>query len=144
MKKKSKVHEQTTIDHTTGEITSQKTVSSWLGKTEDRFVKLYLDRIDLFISLTKSEIIVYFYLMRYMDYKNRIEIGLRRKKSISNKTGFSLGTVNNAILSLNTKNFIKRVEIGTYIANPEYAGKGNWTAISELRIGKKWFNREAR
>jgi len=132
MPQKTKVHEHTTVD-SDGEVISKQTVSAFPSNSEDRFTKLYLDDVLTFGLLTKCEIVVFLLLMRYMDYKNRIEVGINRKKSMAKKAGFSLGTVNNAIHGLSKKKFLIRVEIGTYLANPNFVGKGSWTAISELR-----------
>ena len=135
MPKKTKVSEHTTIDGGTGVVLSEKKVSVYQSNPEDYFVKVYLENIQKLGCLTKGEMIVFFCLLRYIDYKNKVVLNIERKKKIAKKSEFTLGTVNKCVAGLHGKNMLIHLSMGSYLVNPEYVGKGNWKDISELRLG---------
>jgi len=134
LSKKTKVLEHTRVDHKTGEILEQKSISTYQSNSEDFFVKVYLDNIQYLRSLTTSEIVILFVFLKYIDYKNMLNITLRIKKKVIADTGYSMQTINNALSSLTKKKMLTHMSMGSYSVNPWFIGKGGWKDISELRM----------
>lgn len=131
MPKKTKIHEEIVLED--GKLKSHRKVSSYRSGDEDYFIKVYLDKIERLKMLTSAEVCILFVLCKYIDYKNIIHPTMAIKKKVMADTGYSYQTVKNSILNLNKKGMLIRQSMSTYLVNPEYIGKGGWSAISELR-----------
>ena len=140
MPKKTRVHEEVVLED--GKLRSHRKISSYRSNDEDFFIKLYLGSIEKFKSLTSADMCILFVLCKYIDYKNIIHPTMAIKKKVMSDTGYSHQTVKNSILNLSKKGILIRQSMSTYLVNPEYIGKGSWSAISELRAELSGWDKE--
>lgn len=139
---KTKTKTEEKLNQATGEIESyysSETVTHTEKTAEPHFIKLYLDHLAIFngISLTVNPILANI-LNRttYADDPNggqQVVLNRAVKKRIAEAVGCSESKVNNAITVFVQNNYLKRIDRGLYVVNPEYFGKGDWGNIQKLR-----------
>ena len=146
---KTHCEELSTLNTDTGEvsITRTETTTTHTERTkEPDFVKLYLDHLALFngTSLNINPILAEL-LKRatYADDPNgaqQIVINKAVKKQIASKLQLAEGSINNAITEFVKNDYLRRIDRGLYIANPNYFGKGDWGNIKKLRANYDYIN----
>ena len=123
----------TVIDEATGEVL-ESTLTTVKKVNSDEFIQVYLEDIAGLMKISnKSEIQVLIWLWKYSSFAEEDQIGnLTRTDSyvldvISDKTGYTKGSIRNTITSLKRKNIL--ITDGKYsnalFLNPTYFFKGS-------------------
>lgn len=111
-----------------GEKVETEDEKFFMGKhIEPKFVKLYLDDIDLIYGVGRSSIEVLFELLHHMNYEGLITINTLVKKEICFKLKIkNQGSIANHLTKLVDQDILKRITRGVYMLNPYFAAKGDW------------------
>lgn len=131
------------VDNSSGEVvsTSETVTQSFRVSREPSFVKLYLDCLSAFkdIQISLNPILLEF--LRCTSYASSddcdggqiLYLNSALKKRIALKCDVSVSRVNQAITEFVKKQYMFRIDVGTYQFNSELFGKGDWSDISNLR-----------
>jgi len=132
MKKITNINVKTIIDEN-GTVKEEIKELNFYTKNEPSFIKTYLDDIIDLLSVNHTTKNILIGLLKFMDYKNRIDMNAYRKKILAEELDTSVRTINNAITNLSKKNIFIRLGTGSYLVNPKYFAKGKWSDISMIR-----------
>lgn len=133
MKKINVIEKNEKIDYETGEIKESITKLQYKIPQEEDYVKIYLKHINYLNNLPQGLDSIIYELLKYVSYSNKIVINSSIKRQISNSIGKSFNTVNQYITNLVKHEILLREDVGMYILNPCFYGKGRWEDILKLR-----------
>jgi hypothetical protein len=123
-----------TVDSATGEVISDKKTTLSKRQQEPDYVKIYLADIGKLKDLQPNQNELLYHFLQYLDYDNEITLVKNKKLLISEKTGISLSTIDNAITAFLNKGILLRKARSVYRANPYLFGRGKWEDISKIRM----------
>jgi len=121
------------IDNETGEIKESKKFSKVSIPKEENYIKIYIKHINYLNDLPNGLDPLIYGLIKRVGYNNQIVINSSIKREISKEIDKSFNTVNQYITKLVKSKIILRKDVGIYVLNPIFYGKGNWTDIIDLR-----------
>ena len=121
------------VDHETGEIKQTVDIKSVRLAQEPEFIKLYLQDINKIFDLPKGCSPALYEILKQMNYQGHIVLNKYVKRICAEAAGLALTSFSNCITDLLKKDIIKRIDTGTYVANPHIFGKGSWSEISKQR-----------
>lgn len=127
------IFERTIIDEN-GEILEQETVHK--RTREPDFIKLYLDCILTFQSLSKTLNPILIEFLKHMSYAHDdqlIYVNMPMKKSIALTTKRTVKRVDQALSEFVKGNIFKRLDRGLYQVNANMFGRGEWKDIKKIR-----------
>lgn len=128
----------TNIDRQTGEILEETSEKMSLIDSEHAYIKLYLADIERLYDLpTKTNSVIYELLKRIQYEDGHIHLTTTNKKTICEKAGYKMSSLNNYLSMLVKKDILKRIGVNVFEPNPFLFGKGRWTEIQKRRNG--WF-----
>ena len=133
MKKINVIEKNEKIDYQTGEIKESITKIQYKLPLEEDYVKIYLKHINYLNNLPQGLDSIVYELLKYVSYSNKIVINSSIKRQISISLGKSFNTVNQYITNLVKYKILLREDVGMYILNPCFYGKGKWEEILKLR-----------
>lgn len=125
------------IDKETGEIKTTQIIRAYKDKkpNESYFkVNVNLSIAIINSKIRKKEIEILLILANYMSYNNEIVIDNKLTSDIGDVMKISNKSIKNYVYSLVKQGFIKRVNENRYVLNPYYIGKGNGTALENLKL----------
>lgn len=123
-----------TVDHSTGEITSEENTNVIRIPSEPAFIKLYLEDISRLYKLPSGTDKLLLELIKRMNYEGKIYVNAGLKKEIMSELGITnIRSINNNLSKFCKADVLARVGQGTYMANPNLFGKGSWADIQKLR-----------
>ncbi|OCS32908.1 hypothetical protein GZ989_011400 (plasmid) [Campylobacter fetus] len=144
--------ESNNINEITGEVTSSEKVTVAKEKTRAGFIKLFVDNLDYVVKLDNSEKMLFFRILRALNYKNVFMFDKSFRKRIEEGKILSRTAMYRAFKSLVEKEIIlkisdfpKKEDINFlldddmsylddgYVANPDIVGKGNWAELENLK-----------
>lgn len=105
------VYTDKTIDARTGEVLSVRIIDKKKLKTEERFIKTYLDDLGALIKCTNAEknFIIACIKLGYVGFEtNEIWLDMDRKEQIAIECESNLKSVHNCLYRLLNKNLIVR------------------------------------
>jgi len=108
-------------DPITGEVRKITRMVVPYGHRDKDFCKVYYKTINKLAELPKSCQKVFDWMLEHMDFENKVY--LLNQKKLAKELGFSYGTIRNAIHTLQKRNFIKKLENGLYMINPNLVCK---------------------
>ena len=134
----------TVVDGTTGEVLQELEHSETTVKTihtaEPPFIKLYVEDMLYLSDVPRSLSGVMLSLLKRATYANAedglvVVLNTYVKDKILKECSLSkIQSLNNSISQLVKGNVLKRLGSGTYQFNPYLFGKGEWTAIDNIRV----------
>ncbi len=138
--------EKTTLDYETGEVKQRDNMFITQAKKKDDFLKLFVLNLEFIATeLENSEKTVLLLIISNMNFKNIININPDLKAEIVHKSKMHRNTVAKAILSLEEKNIIYKLDNDelrekydvfskyAYLVNPDVIGKGTFRDLKNLR-----------
>lgn len=128
-------------DFTTGEIKVEEIKKVITKGDEPNYVKLYLDTLLTFKSLSKTLNPILMEFLKYMSYASVYDpnggqvifVNAEMKRRIAMQTGKTVKRIEQAITEFVKANVFKRIATGTYQVNPSLFGKGDWKDIKSIR-----------
>ena len=133
----------TFLDSSSGEVIQSSETSSKTFRVPKvpSFVKLYLDCLSAFkdIQISLNPILIEFLKCSSyaccddVDGGQTLYLNSALKKRIASKCDVSVSRINQAITEFVKKEYMYRVDVGTYQFNAELFGKGEWSDICNLR-----------
>ncbi len=113
-----KVFETNTVNHSTGEITTTRTITKEVLNTA-HFVKTYIEDIGALAKCSGAEQSVVLSSLKYLNYNtNEILINSSRRADIALNSNLKANTVNMAISRLVKKNIFIKAGNCSYTLNP--------------------------
>lgn len=115
------VYTDKTIDAKTGEILAMRIIDRKNLKTEERFIKTYLDDLGALIKCTNAEknFILCCIKFGYVGYENNeLWLDKKRKQDIADETQLDLKSIYNIMYRLGKKNIIVSHKGAKYL-NPK-------------------------
>lgn len=136
------------IDQETGEFLRQEDLQEWsVPREEPDYVKLYLNAVLEFNSISSANTPLLMELMKYMTYADDVEKGGQMiflnstlKKFICQKLDIKDVTFRTNIKKLCEGKILRKYDTNTYQVNPFIFGKGDWQSIKNLRASFDWNN----
>lgn len=122
------------VDHQTGNITEELSVSSYHQEKEPDFIKMYIADIARISAIPTGMEKILFDLLSQMGYNNIIPAYKPIKMMICKRLGISIDYLNKSIQTFYEKGIFIRVARGVYIADPELFARGQWADIKQLRL----------
>lgn len=123
----------TSVDHKTGEVTSEVNSKVINLPTEPPFIKLYLTDVTHMYNLPRNSPDILLELLRKLDYEGMITLNSTTKKIICERTGKKMKTLDNFLGELVKKEVFRRVGAGLFSPNPHLFGRGEWRDIYKRR-----------
>ena len=109
------------VDPLTGEVREATRIVVPYGYKDKDFCKVYHKTINKLTELPKSCQRVFDWLLENMDTENKVYLlNIKKLASILN---LAYGTVRNALSQLQKRGFIRKLENGLYMVNPQLACK---------------------
>lgn len=130
MSKRTRIETVTEVDKETGEVLSVKETSFRVRLPQEDYCKLYFDVVP---SISSKGYIVLIYLLKAMDYNNKVVCDRELKDYIYSKTGIKDGYFRKIIWELTKANVIVRGAFSTYMINPNIAAKASQIKVEELK-----------
>jgi hypothetical protein len=133
--------ETTTTKDTAGNITEEKSTRTVLLSQEPHYIKLYVNTLLAFKDLPKQMNMLLIELLKHMTFANKeakhggqlIILNPFVKEDIIERLGVKMNTLEKNLTDFVRSGILKRVGTGTYQANPELFGRGEWTDIKAIR-----------
>lgn len=123
----------------TGKIEESIEVVSFKRAPRRRFIKLYVDRMDLLTSLGKTDLLLMLELSRNADFQsNEVRLTKLFKKRMADHLGKNERTLTNCICNLVKSGFLRRMGTGHFLINPLFSCTGSVAAQEKLI--NKWQN----
>lgn len=124
--------QETLIDNSTGEITSQrKTLVKYVPY--DKFVKIYLEDFSGVFDIGRGDIKVLSYCWKITEYNTgRIYLVKTVKEEMAAEIRIKLESIDNIIYRLVKKNLLLSEGTSVYRLNPNFFWKGEETARAEV------------
>lgn len=144
--------EQSIENHETGEIQERKNIVIAKEKNKAGFVKIFVDNIDYIVRLDNAEKILFFRVLKGLNYKNVFMFDKSFKKRIEDGKILSRTALYRAFKGLVEKEVLIKISDmeskedikylvdddisyldDSYLANPDIVGKGSWSELETLR-----------
>jgi hypothetical protein len=109
------------VDPITGEIRRATRMIVPYGKKDKSFCKVYYRTIQKLTELPKSAQRVFDWLLENMDFENKVYV--LNQKELATKLGLAYITVRKALNELKKRGFVKKLNNGLYMVNPQLACK---------------------
>lgn len=121
-----------------GSVSHEYSTCIYSKTKEPDYIKLYIDGIDVFNSMTKTTSSILMHILKTMTYANTdmgqvVEITAWRKKIIADSLDIKINTIDKTLMDLVKSNILKKIGRGIYQVNPNIFGKGEWKNINSLR-----------
>jgi len=119
-----------------GEYTASEEVNEYKAQidSEPHFAKVYYQDRHRLKNIAKNHILVYLELSFYSGYNtNQVILNTILKQDICDDLNIASSTLDNALTELVKQQLIARIGKGTYLLNPYYMGKGNWSENRKMR-----------
>jgi hypothetical protein len=124
-----------------GEVTREERNTVTRVSSEPPFVKVYFNTVLAFRELPKGLQPLISELLCRISYADPnaqyggqlIYLNPFLKQELADKLGVKINTIEHQLTKLVESNMFRRVGIGTYQANPEYFGRGDWHDIKSIR-----------
>lgn len=111
------------MDMNTGEVMTVDQITKRVYGTKN-FWKCYLmDFLTVLGIIDSKQLDIFIYIVENTNQSNNLFIGTYKK--IQQDTGCATGTIAKIMSKLQEKNFIKKVQNGVYMVNPNLLMKGN-------------------
>lgn len=139
LKKVSYSETNTTVNHSTGEITETNSKKVIRLPQEPAFVKLYLEDISRLHRLPATCSKIMIELVKRLDYDGTIALNGARKKQLMVHLGLKQNQakptqqIDNALSRMKKEGIIRSLDTGIYEFNPHYFAKGEWSGIHKRR-----------
>ena len=138
MKNKKRTLYEKVVTTQEGELVKHEAV--YTSKEPD-FIKVYLDCLLTFKGVRKGLNPILLQFLSYMTYADSesaeggqiIIINRYVKEAISKKLDLSIESVNKALTEITKAGIFRRISSGTYQANPNLFGRGEWKDIKNIR-----------
>jgi hypothetical protein len=124
---------QTTVDHSTGEVTSEVNSKVIRLPSEPPYIKLYIEDLSNMYNLPKNSPELLLELLKKLDYEGQISLNSSNKKIIAKKTNKAVKTLDNFLSELIKKDIFRRIDTGLFAPNPHLFGRGEWREIYKRR-----------
>jgi hypothetical protein len=125
--------ESTVVDLATGEAVQRAVTNVYTLPTEPPYVKMYLDDLCVFASVSESHKKLLIALLRRLDYEGYIILSARARKEMAASLGWGDGAYRNKLNELCKKNLLRRCSTNEYAVNPQYFARGEWKQICMQR-----------
>ena len=119
-----------------GELIEQEEINEFtaVSDSEPHFAKCYFQDRRKLKKLAKNYILVFIELSFYSGYNtNQVILNTLLKQQICDDLEICGSTLDNALTILVKHQFLARIGKGTYLLNPFYIGKGNWSENKKIR-----------
>ena len=110
-------------DPITGELRRITRMIVPYGYKDKNFCKVYYKTINKLSELPKSCQKVFDWMLEHMDFENKVYLLNQKKLAIELRLAYK--TVRNAIYTLQKQGFIRKLENGLYMVNPNLVCKVN-------------------
>lgn len=131
-------YETQIVDYESGEIL--RSVTKQHVSSEPPYVKLYLKTLCSLKDVPANNNHILYFLLSNISYASQenkfggqiIVVNKYIKDMICEEYGIAEVTIRKALAAFVEKGLFRRVARGTYQANPEYFGKGDWKDIRNI------------
>jgi hypothetical protein len=138
---KDKIIQTSTTTEVNGSVTKVSRTDKTIMGDEPSYIKLYLSTLLTFKELPKQMSAVLFQLLKLMGYADPecefggqlISLTAFNKKQIIGRLGIQPNTLDQHLSKLVKSGILKRVGTGTYQANPNMFGRGEWLDIKAIK-----------
>jgi hypothetical protein len=143
MNKFKKIAQLRTVNHDTGELFIDETISevNIPQSKEPAYIKLYLSDVGRLVGLQYRTMAVLLELLKRTDYQNRIVVSRGIKielcvlLGVVKKNGeIAPNVIDQHLNKLIQTGLIFKHGVGLYVANPYLFGKGKWDDIKEITM----------
>ena len=122
------------VDKDTGELLVTRKTKHFRSIPEPSFIKMYIEDVSKLNSLSNTAKNLLFSMVNRVGYDSVITLHLQAKREMCSEMGIkSTQTIENTLKHLVDAGMIKRVCRGSYMLNPEYFAKGQWSDIKKIR-----------
>lgn len=120
-KKELLVGQKTLVDPDTGELIP--TITQALPEQRDfNFHKVWLRHlIEALDDISNQKLRLAFFIIDHLDKENKL---VMTQRTLAAKSGISIGTVTATMKILQENNFLRKINSGAYIVNPDMLFKG--------------------
>jgi predicted transcriptional regulator len=101
---------------------------------EPEFVKLYIDRIAAFKSISPADTKVLLVMASMADWDNEVRTPASERIEISKATGLGESTIRASIANLVGAGFIHKRAASLYLLDPSYFSKKSWNDIVKQKL----------
>lgn len=133
MAKVVRMHTNTEIDHSTGEIRRESKTDVLHFPSEPPYIKMYLDDISTLLSIPDSEKRVLTLMLKKLDYDGYITLSKRYRMLMCEQLGIKDQVLRNKIAKLKKSGVIASASYGEYMVNPNLFARGQWKDVVEQR-----------
>lgn len=115
------VGQRTLVDPDTGELVP--TITQTLPEARDfNFTKVWLRHIiEALDEISNQKLRLAFWIIEHLDRENKL---VMTQRAIAQKSGISLGTVVATMKVLQQQDFLRKINSGAYMVNPDMLFKG--------------------
>lgn len=144
--------EQTDVNGITGEVISTSKGVIAKEKTKAEFIKVFVDNLDYVVRLDNSEKILFFRILKSLNYKNVFMFDTSFRRRIETSKIISRTAMYRAFRGLVDKEIILKISEfnnkehisflldndlscldDSYVVNPDIVGKGNWAELENIK-----------
>ena len=144
--------EQTDVNGITGEVISTSKGVIAKEKTKAEFIKVFVDNLDYVVKLDNSEKILFFKILKSLNYKNVFMFDTSFRRRIETNKILSRTAMYRAFKGLVDKEIILKISEfnnkehisflldndlscldDSYVVNPDIVGKGNWAELENIK-----------
>ena len=144
--------EQTDVNGITGEVISTSKGVIAKEKTKAEFIKVFVDNLDYVVRLDNSEKILFFRILKSLNYKNVFMFDTSFRRRIETNKILSRTAMYRAFKGLVDKEIILKISEfnnkehisflldndlscldDSYVVNPDIVGKGNWAELENIK-----------
>jgi len=124
-----------------GKVTKEETTEKYLVPQEPDYIKLYINTLLTFKDLPKQMNPLLIELLKHMTYADPeadhggqlIILNAFAKESIAKRLKLKMNTIDHGLTKFVKCGILKRIGTGTYQANPDMFGRGEWKDIKAIR-----------
>jgi hypothetical protein len=122
-----------TVNHETGEITSETVTNVVQIRQEPPYVKMYIDDLCQLMEVPAADRKTLELLLRKLDYEGFITLSPRFRKETCERLKIKGQTFRNRLNRLCKSSIIRLHSTNEYEVNPRYFARGEWRSICERR-----------
>lgn len=122
-----------TLNHQTGEVTSETITNVVRLPQEPPYVKMYIDDLCQLMEIPAADRKTLELLLKKLDYEGFITLSPRFRKETCEKLGIKDQTFRNRLTRLCKSSIIRLHSTNEYEVNPRYFARGEWRHICERR-----------
>ena len=140
-KQKSLKRSTTKSKFSNNELVESEEVNEFkaISNSEPHFAKIYYQDRRRLKNISKNHILVYLELSFYSGYNtNVVLLNPSLKQQICDDLEIANSTLDNSLTELVKNQLVARIGKGTYLLNPFYLGKGNWSENNKIRKNIKY------